>query len=73
MTTPEGFQTEEERVFKNGDIVKVKRSSGVIEDDWKISDFDTEAGRYVLHKDDNENDKLMVKRITPEELESWNS
>lgn len=63
--------TPERRVKRKGERAIVIRSSGAIEDDWVIENFDPETGAAVVSKRD-ERGKLLKKEIPREEFLATN-
>lgn len=52
MTAPEKFDQSSERKFTNGDIVRVLRSSGEIEDGWRMFGYAEGDETCIVKKDD---------------------
>ncbi len=59
--------TPERRVKRKGERAVVVRSSGAIEDDWIIEEFNPESGAAVVSKR-NEDGRLLRKEIPREEF-----
>lgn len=56
-----------ERIFKLQDVVRVKRSSGEIEEGWIVFYVDEEADRIVVMKKDG-----STKKVPTQDLREWN-
>lgn len=56
--------------FTEGNVVKVPRSGGGLEDDWVVSRVDKEGIAEVVKKD--EQGELLVKKGPIEKLKKWN-
>ncbi|HOF42536.1 MAG TPA: hypothetical protein PLF30_00040 [Candidatus Moranbacteria bacterium] len=63
-------EKKEKYPFKTGDIVKVKRESGQIEDDWKIESID-ENGNVIVKKINGK--ETIYIALSIEELKEWNT
>ena len=61
-----------ERVFVAGETVKVKRSSGDIEDGWNFG-FETPGGKAYVTKEVPGQRAPMSKTVLMKELLEWNS
>jgi len=67
----EKFPDEKEKVFLEGDVVRVKRSSGEIEDGWVVFSFNPIQKEYSVKKEGTERGTL-TKIVKMEDLVSWN-
>lgn len=73
-SNPQIFRNIERRkkghfLFKIGESVSVRRSSGKIESDWYVQEYDGDA--VIVGKTD-ENGKYILKRILEDELQKLN-
>ncbi len=70
----EQFKSKEKKDYsyiKDGVIVNVKRSNGVIEGDWVVLHVDEKEGRVLVAKNDSERG-LLRKKISIDELVKLN-
>lgn len=54
-----------------GDVVRVQRNSGAIEDGWRISGFSSETGEVIVRR--SEGNQTLQKRIPLQKLEALNN
>lgn len=70
VPTPKSVEQQEKARFKEGDVVYVRRSSGVIESGWIITDIDPATGDATVRR--REGEEILEKSIPLTELEELN-
>jgi len=76
MATPEGIESSQDKDeeildFKQGETVRVLRTSGETDDDWEVFGYDEYSGTVTVHKEDPK-DGQLTKVVKAKDLRSWN-
>lgn len=73
----EVFEVEDDQVISDyinrsiGDSVRIKRSTGTVQDGWTIAGFDEEKNQWIVEKDTG-GDSFLKKEVSTKEMDELN-